>query len=172
MAPNYRTETVAWAGHTFLGDTLRVRVGADVVVATHDREEDGQIPGEGGYFSPPLFATGMLRGDARWGDPTRTFCGGLGAGPRYQAGEDTPFQDAGPGATAMAYVGGAGRVWKRTRLRVDARGELATSGWRQVSGVIQLTNAPPGGTSPATPALLGAPGLGVPRDLAVCDVLP
>ena len=172
VAPNYRTETFAWTGHTFLRDALRVRLGADAVVATHAFEEDGQVPGEGGYFSPPLFTTGMLRGDARWADPTRTLCGGLGAGPRYQAGEDTPFRDAGPGATAMACLGGAGRVWKRTRLKADARGELATSGWRQVSGVIQLTNAPAGGTSPATPPLLGAPGLGVPRDLAVCDVLP
>ena len=63
------------------------------IVLDHDRQVDGFTSGQGGMFTPDLFATAIARlemvttsQDGRW-----TACGLAGAGPQVVQGEQTLF---------------------------------------------------------------------------------
>jgi hypothetical protein len=171
VEPNPKGEGVVWAGRSFGDATHALRVGADAVAQGYERREDGFVPGEGGYFSPPFFGIAQLRLDGSLGTGPLRVCAGVGAGPRYQGGAATPFDEPGFGGAGAAHAGLGVRFGPRWDLTVDVQAQASTSGWHQVGGLARLTWGVPA-TLPGAPAFttLAAHGLALPADDESCSV--
>ncbi len=166
-------EGVLWLGHTFPAGMLDVRTGVDGVAITYAARKDGFLPGEGGYFSPPLFLLGLARLDGTLHAKSAAVCAGVGFGPRYQAGDSTGFGASGVALTGTGHVGLGVRLAPRWDLTVDGRGQMGTDGWHQFGGYARIAWGVPT-TLPGAPALstLAAPGLALPGDGQTCTISP
>jgi hypothetical protein len=167
--PNPMGEGTWWVGRAWHPGRADVRLGADGIAMTYARREDGLVPGEGGYFSPPFFGTAIARLDAsmhgaRWGA-----CAGVGGGARYQQGEGSnAFDTVGMSTTLTGHLGAAWELPARWRVVGDLRGEQASTGWRQIAGLLRVAWGAQPSASAAAPTPLGAPGFMLPADSTLC----
>lgn len=170
VTPNPFGEGVIWAGRTFPAGIVDIRAGADGIAIAYAQREDGFLPGEGGYFSPPLFLLGLARVDADLHADSVAVCAGAGVGPRYLAGDSTGFGSSGLALTGTGHVGVGVRLAPRWDLTLDGRGQVGTDGWHQFGGYARLAWGVPT-TLPGAPALstLAAPGLALPGDGQGCS---
>lgn len=172
VPPNPFAEGVAWAARVFPVGPLDLRAGVEGVGMTYARQEDRLVLGQGGYFSPPLFALGLARLDGHLALTRGAVCAGVGAGPRWLTGSSSTFAGSGLGVTAIGHVGGAFQLAPRWALTVDARGQLNGDGWHQISGLARLAWGIPTtlGAAPSR-ATVTAPSLALPTDDDLCTYL-
>jgi tetratricopeptide (TPR) repeat protein len=171
VRPNGLGEGVFWVEQHVGADPVGVSFSTSGVAQAYARRDDGFLPGEGAYFSPPLHLAGLARLDGHVRVGPARFCAGVGGGPRWLGGEATAFASAGVGAVATARIGAGVRLSRRLSLAVDGRGQLVSDGWRQVGALALLSwgvPAVPGDLRSS--ATLAAAGLALPAAGDVCPV--
>lgn len=173
VQPNPFGEAVVWAARSVSTPGVTVRGGVDGIASTYQEREDDFIPGQGGYFSPPLFLLAIARADVNIHSRTTAFCAGVGIGPRYLGGEGTGFGATGIALTGTGHAGLATRLSPKLALVIDGRGQLSSDGWHQFGALARLGWGVPTTLSGA-PSLstLAAPGLALPGESGICTVSP
>lgn len=138
------------------------------ILLDHDRQVDGFAPGQGGMFTPDLFATVQARLEALWVPPSGRWsaCGLAGAGPQIVQGDQTLYLYPG------TYVGYQLQGTVQTELGRDwtlmAHGMHAGSfgAWGQTGVFAQLrygSAAQLGSPSPIFGSLIHGPPLAQPQ---------
>lgn len=133
-------EGVLWLGRTLGSEGRAVRLGADGSIQHHDRQEDDFVPGQGGYFSPPLYVAANLRGDGRvaFARGKARLCLGASAGAQHMDGATTPHFGASTGGVFGARLGVAARFHPRWSAGIDGRVQATSSGWHQEAAYLRL----------------------------------
>ncbi len=171
VAPNPLIQGVAWAAGTLGPETRTLTLGAQLVGMHHDRQSDGFIQGQGGYFSPPVFLMAVARVVGTVGTPGTKgrACASVSAGPQYLDGQPNPWFGTGLSGTGRAAVGATWRLAPVWSIGVDARVQVSTSGWHQEGAVAYLTYgmAPPAGSA-STWSTMASAGAILPRPGDLC----
>ncbi|GDX80154.1 hypothetical protein LBMAG42_19650 [Deltaproteobacteria bacterium] len=171
VAPNALVEGVAWGAATFGNPYGNVKVGGQVVALHHDRQLDGFDPGQGGYFSPPVFvmAVAQLVGEQGFVGNRGRLCASLSAGPQFLDGRPTPWFGAGWSGTGRVGLGASWRLAPRWAVGVDGRAQLSTSGWHQEAAIGHLTwGLVPNGASAPTLSTTASAGAILPQSSDLC----
>lgn len=166
-------EGVGWAGVGMGNPALEGRVGAEVIAASHERQEDGFVLGQGGYFSPPLFvmAGPNLKGKARINGSKGILCGSVFAGGQYVDGETTPWFGTGLTGVARAGLGASVRLSPVVSMGIDGRIQVTTDLWHQEAAIVHLDfGLQPGGPSAPTMTTVASPGAILPASGDLCRV--
>ena len=173
VAPNPFGEAVVWAARAVSTPGVTIRAGVDGIASTYQEREDGFVPGQGGYFSPPAFLLAIARADVNIHGSSTAFCAGVGIGPRYLEGTSTGFGATGVAVNATAHAGVATRLSPMLELLIDGRGQVSSDGWHQVGALARLGWGV-ATTIPGAPALstLAAPGLALPGESTTCTISP
>ena len=166
-------EAVGWAGVGMVNPRIEARFGAEGVVSSHDRQEDGFVLGQGGYFSPPLFTlvgpNAMVK--AHFSGAKGVVCGGLFVGGQYVDGETTPWFGAGFTGVGRAGLGASARLSPTVSLGIDGRVQFTTDLWHQEAAVLHLDfGLQPGGPSAPTLTTVASPGAILPASADLCRV--
>ncbi len=171
VAPNPLVEGVAW-GATTLGNPGRnVKIGGQVVAMHHDQQLDGFDPGQGGYFSPPVFVMAVAQLEAEMGfvGNRGRVCGSASAGPQFLDGDPTPWFGAGWSGTGRVGLGASWRLAPRWSVGVDGRAQLSTSGWHQEAAIGHITwGLVPTGASAPTLSTTASAGAILPASSDLC----
>ena len=173
VPPNPFGEGVVWLARSVSTPGVTIRAGADGIASTYQERHDGFVPGEGGYFSPPLFLLAIARADVNIHSHNTAVCAGVGVGPRYLEGPGTGFGGTGVAVNGTAHAGVATRLSPMLELLVDGRGQVSSDGWHQVGALARLGWGV-ATTIPGAPALstLAAPGLALPGESTTCTISP
>ncbi len=152
VEPNPMGELVGWSGLTVGKREVLgfARLGAEGLVQSHARQEDGFDVGQGGYFSPSLFVLATARVDTGYTVRSRRvrLCGSASLGPQYTEGDVTPWFGVGLTGAGKLGAGAALRFSPGFAAGLDARVNATLGGWHQESALLHLT----WGLAPATPS--------------------
>ncbi len=173
VQPNPFGEAVVWAARAVSTPGITIRAGVDGIASTYQDREDGFVPGQGGYFSPPAFVLGVARADVTIHSHATALCAGVGVGPRYLDGSNTGFGETGVAVNGIGHAGIATRLSRTVDLLIDGRGQISSDGWHQFGALARLGWGV-ATTIPGAPALstLAAPGLALPGEATTCTVSP
>lgn len=166
-------EGVIWAGGSFRGAKTETRLGGEAVLATHERQEDGFLLGEGGYFSPALFAMfgPNFRLTARFGGARGVLCTTAFAGGQYVGGETTPWFSSGFSGVGRAGLGASARLSPNVSVGLDGRVQITTDLWHQEAAILHIDiGLQPGGPSAPTMTTVASPGAILPSSADLCRV--
>lgn len=167
--PNPFGEGLIWAEQRASGARHGATVSASGIAQTYARRDDGFLPGQGAYFSPPLHVAGLVQLDWHVDAGPARVCAGLGGGPRYLGGEATAFAREGFGGVGNARLGAGVRVGRQLTLAVDGRGQIVSDGWRQVGALAVLSwGVPAAQADLRSSATLAAVGLALPSASDAC----
>ena len=180
IEPNALVDGVAWGGVTLGRPDRNVHLGGQLIGIHHERQEDGFTPGQGGYFSPPLYlsAVAEARGRADFVGARGRLCASAAAGPQYMDGAATPWFGAGVSMVARGSAGVSWRLAPEWALGVDGRiqasvGEAAgaVSVWHQEAALAHVTwgLVPQGPSAPSLTTVASA-GTVLPTTADLCRV--
>lgn len=171
VAPNPLVEGVVWGAATLRNPHTKLKIGGQVVAMHHDRQLDGFEPGQGGYFSPPVFvmAVAQLEGELGFVGNRGRVCALASAGPQFLDGNPTPWFGAGWSGTGRVGLGASWRLAPRWSVGVDGRAQLSTSGWHQEAAIGHLTwGLVPNGASAPTLSTTASAGAILPQSSDLC----
>jgi tetratricopeptide (TPR) repeat protein len=168
LAQNPFWEAGANGGYEFMWPQWGLEVGADVLAMSFRDQQDKFRPGQGGYFSPPLFVNGGLtaEGKVRTKDDRLHFCLGGKVGAQYLDVEDPaldPDNYIQPGVF-FGYALGAGLDWQIARfwwLGVDYGRTVTGNTWAQNIAMVHLHFGPNDAWSRSTSPVF-SPSSGMP----------
>jgi tetratricopeptide (TPR) repeat protein len=141
VAINPYVDGVAWLGRTIGSPTAALRVGADGSAQHHDRQADEFVPSQGGYFSPPLYASANLRADGRVGLSAgkARICADASAGVQHIEGNQTDQFGPTTGGLFGARLGAALRPHPRWSASIDGRLQFTSTLWHQEAAYLRVT---------------------------------
>ncbi len=180
IEPNPYVEGVAWADTALGAEPSGLRGGVNLVAVHHDRQEDGFSPGDGGYFSPPVFLLAMaeIKERAEFSGGRGALCASAGVGPQYLDGAPTPWFGVGLSGSGRVGAGASWRFAPRWSAGVDGRlqGSLsldaagAPSVWHQESVLGHVTwGLPPQGPPAPSLTTLASSGSILPDASTLCS---
>lgn len=173
-------EGVAWADTRIGGSTSGLRGGVNVVAMHHERQEDGFSPGDGGYFSPPVFLLAMaeLKQRSEFSGGRGAVCASVGAGPQYLDGSPTPWFGVGVSGSGRLTAGASWRLAPTWAVGVDGRlqGSLSLdeggnpSTWHQEAVLAHVTwGLTPHGTPAPSHTTMASNGSILPEASTLCS---
>jgi tetratricopeptide (TPR) repeat protein len=139
--------------------TLRLHLGADAQVVTHEVWIGGYTPGQGGVFTPGFYFSAAGSAALTWRprDDSAALCGGAEIGPQYV--EDVGALGLDTGLRFGSQLYGAGRLSLSESLQLmgGVFHQNVWAGWQQNTALFQLRYGhrdaggyPPGGTASST----------------------
>ncbi|MFN7144127.1 MAG: cellulose synthase subunit BcsC-related outer membrane protein [Myxococcota bacterium] len=148
LEPVGRFEVVTWLGQRIGTPSRNVRIGAEGVGFSHERQVDGFQVGQGAIYSPPVFGVATGRLDVRWTafEDRFSVCGGVGAGMQYAGGGPTPWFMPG---TTFTHNGRVRLAWRTpSEWGVMVEGSWLQAGpWHQETALVRfgrsLDGSPP-----------------------------
>lgn len=148
IEPNPMVDGVAWGGVTLGSPARNVHLGGQLIAIHHERQEDGFVPGQAGYFSPPVYVSAVAeaRGRTDFVGSRGRLCAALGAGPQYMDGEPTPWFGTGWALNARASAGVSWRLAPKWAVGLDGRVQTSVSEatgqplfWHQEAALAHVT---------------------------------
>ncbi len=157
LEPVGRFEVVTWLGQRIGSARRSVRIGAEGVAFSYERQVDGFQSGQGAFYSPPIFGVATGRLDARWhglGDRV-ALCGGVGAGMQYAGGGPSPYFAPGTAFTHNGRLTASFEIAKGWGISLQG-GWLVAGAWHQETTLLRIGHGlagPPVLTTFATPSM-------------------
>jgi hypothetical protein len=168
VEPTPTREAVTWAGVRGAAGPVDGRVGLEGLHLHADADRMAVAPGSGGVYSPDALWAGLARLELRAARGPLTACATGGLGPRAE--RPTPGD---PMRRSTLWTGQVGLQWALPgawALALDARGDRASTDWRQRALSLHLGWAEPS-TRIDRPRPPAAPGAPLPAAAALCSPL-